>query len=102
MGRVRKHPKNPIIVQDRPWEFGRTGSSGVSYVHDAAQATNPKVTTGVEITGQTALYDADEKIFKLWYLPWAWENQLRPWCYAVSRDGVAWEKPDLGLYEFQG
>jgi hypothetical protein len=69
---------------------------------NAAQATNPKVTTGVEITGQTALYDADEKIFKMWYLPWAWENQLRPWCYAVSTDGVAWEKPDLGLYEFQG
>ena len=82
MGRVRKHPKNPIIVQDRPWEFGRTGSSGVGYVHNAAQATNSKVTTGVEITGQTAIYDPDEKIFKMWYLPWAWENQLRPWCYA--------------------
>jgi hypothetical protein len=100
-GRVRKHPKNPLIVQDRPWEFGRTGSSGSGHVQ-STQRANPKITTGVEITGQTVLYDAEEKIFKLWYLPWAWENQLRPWCYAVSTDGIAWEKPDLGLYEFQG
>src|SRR5262245_29560654 len=56
--RVRKHPKNPLIVQDRPWEFGRTGSSGSGHVQ-SAQAANPKITTGVEITGQTVLYDAE-------------------------------------------
>jgi hypothetical protein len=102
MGRPQKYAGNPILVADRPWEQGKTRSSGTEYVHDGKLATNSLVTSGVEITGQTVLYDQDEKIFKMWYLPWPWDNQLRPWCYAVSSDGYKWEKPNLDLYEFQG
>ena len=57
---------------------------------------------GVEITGQCVLYDEDEKIFKMWYVPYAWQTGLIPLCYAFSHDGFRWEKPQLGLYEFEG
>jgi hypothetical protein len=79
--RPDKHPKNPILRPDRPWETG----------------------LGIQISGQSVLYDSDEKVFKMWYVATRGENDGgRRWCYAVSHDGVAWEKPELGLYEFQG
>ena len=48
------------------------------------------------------LYDEEERIFKMWYVPWAWEDRRRPWCYATSTDGFHWEKPDLGVVEYSG
>ena len=30
---------------------------------------------GVEIVGQTVLYDQEEGLFKMWYVPWAWEDR---------------------------
>ena len=66
---VVKHPGNPLIVSDRPWE-------GVDvYVYG------------------TVLYDETEQVFKMWYTSW------RPGivCYAVSKDGVRWEKPMLDI-----
>ncbi len=38
-------------------------------------------------------YDEKEKIFKMWYEA-GW---LRHSCYATSRDGIHWERPDLGI-----
>src|SRR5213594_1402193 len=39
----------------------------------------------------------------MWYVATGGEHDTgRCWCYAVSSDGTTWEKPDLGLYEFQG
>ena len=38
----------------------------------------------------------------MWYLPWGFRDGSRLWCYTVSRDGYDWEKPELGIYEFQG
>jgi len=66
---VVKHADNPLIVSDRPWE-------GV-YVY---------------LYG-TVLYDEAEKVYKMWYTSW------RPGivCYAVSKDGVRWEKPMLDI-----
>ena len=66
---VAKHPENPLIVSDHPWE-------GVD----------------VYLYG-TVLYDEAEKVYKMWYTSW------RPSivCYAVSGDGVRWEKPMLDI-----
>jgi len=90
MGCPEKHPKNPLMVADRPWE--RENSSAVR-----------SPLAGIEITGQTVIYDDEDRVFKMWYSPHAFfEGKLRPWCYAVSRDGYNWEKPDLGIYPFKG
>ncbi len=40
-------------------------------------------------------YDEDEKIFKMWYEA-GW---LRHMAYATSKDGIRWERPNLGIRE---
>ena len=84
--RPHKHPGNPILEPDRPWEQGTRGGR----------------TAGMQIAGQAALYDEEERLFKMWYLAAAMSEPFRPWCYAVSEDGYTWRKPELGLYEFEG
>jgi hypothetical protein len=76
--------RNPIIRKDRDWE----GHGPYLY--------------------GTVLYDAKDKLFKCWYTV-AHEDAFRKnergsymTCYAVSRDGYAWRKPELGLVEWNG
>ncbi|MFH1699302.1 MAG: FlgD immunoglobulin-like domain containing protein [Candidatus Zixiibacteriota bacterium] len=44
----------------------------------------------------------DGGIYKMWYGSWDWPNQTRRICYATSTDGVTWDRPNLGLVEYQG
>lgn len=70
---ARKHPMNPLLKADRPWEGWRINLYG------------------------TVLFDAEEKVFKMWYV-----GDTSEWFphfathYATSRDGVHWEKPLIG------
>ena len=90
MGRPRKYPQNPVLTADKPWEK-----------HNPRAGKLPA--DGVQISGQAVLYDQEEKIFKMWYNPWSFfPSRLRPWCYAISKDGYRWEKPELGIYSYQG
>ena len=76
---AERHANNPIVKADKPWEGWR-----------------------LEIYGNV-IYDEEEKIFKMWYNPWSFfPSRLRPWCYAISKDGYRWEKPELGIYSYQG
>lgn len=74
----KKHPANPLIKADQPWEGWR-----------------------VQIFG-SVLYDEQEQIFKMWYLQeedrdhrqyFAEDNVT---CYATSTDGIHWQKPLVG------
>lgn len=53
------------------------------------------------------LYDADEKLFKMWYVVCAqdkdsyWEGGRRT-AYATSKDGINWEKPIMNMVEVNG
>lgn len=95
--RPHKYEKNPVLVPDRPWEK-----------EEAKIVPGFTTFSGLVITGQTVIYDEEEKIFKMWYMPHVvWKGGdpqwgRRPWCYATSRDGYNWEKPNLGLYEYEG
>ncbi len=71
-----KHPKNPLMVPDKPWET-RIGFSSV-------------------------MYDREEGSFKMWYGakykgkkgnndPKVSEQYI---CYATSADGITWQKPN--------
>ncbi len=90
MNQATKHPSNPVLKQDRPWE-------------------------GNLIQTGTVVWDEDDQLFKMWYVTAQFvvgtdsrgrimdvpeEKTLH--AYAVSRDGVAWEKPDLGFVDFRG
>ena len=78
VGRVfhqaRKYPE-PVLRADRPWEE-----------------------SGAVLYG-TVL--RREGRFQMWYLAWTRKSPCKV-CYAESVDGVNWEKPSLGLYEFDG
>jgi hypothetical protein len=71
----------PVLVADKPWEAQGIGGYN------------------------TVIREGDGR-FKLWYaaqmksgLPQEGAVRL---CYAESRDGITWHKPDLGLVTFQG
>ena len=84
-----KKLEQPVVVPDQPWEGNRI------YIYG------------------TVHYDADAQQFRMWYLtrvgrghqhraPGLRERQGDMILYATSADGVNWEKPELGLHEFDG
>lgn len=86
-----RYPGSPLIEADRPWEQGGAGTY---------------------LFGGTVLFDEEAKIFKMWYrtdkivkLPHGgYEIPEGGYsaCYAVSKDGLNWEKPVLGLVDYEG
>jgi len=97
LGSVVKDPHSPLFVEDKPWEVR----------FDNLYAN--------------VLFDQDERRYKCWYNPFiiceATSNTPRaeraslPYrpgkremglCYATSKDGIAWEKPKLGIFDFDG
>src|SRR6476661_10378465 len=62
---AKKHPKNPLVVADRPWEGWRVSLFG------------------------TVLYDEEERLFKMWYIGDLTAYFPRyPIFYATSKDGI--------------
>ena len=97
LGTVQKHKSNPLFVEDKPWEIRFDNLYG------------------------NVMYDPEEKIYKCWYSPFIVDlsatgltleqrqKKYRPGpgremgiCYATSQDGIRWEKPELGLVEYEG
>ena len=98
LGNVRKSESNPLFEEDKPWEQR----------FDNLYAN--------------IIYDEEDQIYKCWYSPFiqdisAKEMTVEQWketkyrpphnremaiCYATSKDGITWDKPELGLVEFEG
>lgn len=98
LGQVTKHPANPLMREDKPWE--------VRYDNVYANV----------------LYDKDEDVFKCFYSPFIIdeatsgtppaERHIKKYhvtpsremglCYACSKDGIHWTKPELGIIELNG
>ena len=64
----------PVLAPEKPWE-----SRGCS---------NPTVML-------------DEGVYKMWYSANGEDGTPRD-CYATSTDGIHWERPNLGLMDYQG
>ena len=77
--RADYYPHNPILIPDKPWEM-ETASAG----HEAISAM--PFSDGV-------WFDPQDNLFKMWYMG----GYVKSTCYAVSRDGIAWEKPELDV-----
>ena len=74
----KRHPLNPVLKSELPWERGGWWMCG------------------------TVLWDRENQHFKMWYFgggPPNWERYI---CYAQSADGIHWEKPSLGVYDVKG
>lgn len=44
----------------------------------------------------------DDDRYRMYYLGWAFKKNPPVVCYAESRDGLVWHKPELGICEFNG
>lgn len=89
-----RHVKNPIVRPDRPWDTVRTQLHG------------------------SIIYRPDLRLYQMWYLAWAGNDNhdfesvrlngkgvnsnASLVGYATSKDGVNWEKPNLGQVDFNG
>jgi hypothetical protein len=79
-----RHPANPVLTGTEPWEKWL-----------------------VEVDGRPALYDEETGEFRLWYLA-PLSDKAAPTgtrykvCYATSKDGVRWNRPNLGQVEWAG
>ena len=91
----RKEP-HPVMAPEMPWE---------------AAGVQPE---------NGLFFDAEERVFKLWYrVTVEGRGVAEPQsgvetseqtsgdkrvflCYAISRDGLRWERPNLGRFEFRG
>jgi hypothetical protein len=102
LGEVQKHEANPLFGEDKPWE--------------------PRF----DNLYANVIYDEEDELYKCWYSPFIVderttstpEDERHPFytpylkkrpnaretgiCYATSKDGLTWEKPELGLVEFEG
>lgn len=101
LGKVIKEVKNPLFVEDKPWEV-------------RFDNLYPNV-----------IFDDQDQVYKCWYNPFivdeattmtppdqrklisygqALKGRFREMgvCYATSKDGIVWNKPDLGLTDFGG
>lgn len=99
-GLVAKDKRNPLFGEDKPWEVRIDNLYG------------------------NILYDREESIYKLWYNPFIvyGRHDTTPRekrattdyvkqpkgdtemgiCYATSKDGFEWDKPELGMVDFRG
>ena len=53
----------------------------------------------------TVIFDEEDGIYKAWYQSYNHGQPLAvrtPFLYATSRDGMKWERPKLGLFEWKG
>ena len=111
VGAVKKHEANPLMKEDKPWE-ARFDNLYPNVVYDEARKLyrcwyNPFIMD--PLAGKTPRERRDldplagktppDQRGKVPYRPYDREFGL---CYAVSRDGLKWTKPELNLVEFQG
>ncbi len=110
---AQKHPNNPLIVSDRPWEGHYLGLSRVYYDEEEGvfkmwyRSNNDfKVKKGASITDYKWTDEGvvREKVWSAESYSFVGNSNGDVWltCFATSRDGVIWEKPSLGKVEFNG
>ena len=74
-----KSPANPVIVQTEPWEA-----------------------EGPYLWGNRLIRNPDTGQYQLWYTGYRRADNHYRWGYAVSDDGINWEKPPLFRETFDG
>ena len=90
--RPTRYEHNPILRADMPWEQGGNG---------------------VYLYGGTVMFDEEDGVFKMWYRTASVDMEVSGGksaevqgaykaCYAVSEDGLRWERQPLGLVEYGG
>lgn len=76
---ARYHPACPVLKPDKPWE-------------STSKTESPDRPIAM-VFSDGVWYDPADKLFKMWYMA----GPCSSTCYAISRDGIAWEKPSLDV-----
>jgi len=69
------HPATPVLKPDKPWELAGRGAFAAPF------------SDGV-------WFDPQDRTFKMWYYA---GHSVGATCYAISKDGQHWEKPQLDV-----
>ena len=69
---VNKYSNNPIVQADRSWENRMTVPQG------------------------SVIFDSEDQIYKMWYTTDI-QSKGKGLAYAISEDGVNWEKPEMDI-----
>ena len=77
---------NPVLKPEKPWEQGRAVPQQRGDVGGSYPMAGP-FSDGV-------WYDPKDSLFKMWYLAGSYPRET---CYATSRDGIQWDKPELDV-----
>lgn len=72
-----KHSANPVMSRTQAWEGA-----------------------GPYCWGSRLMQDDVSGLLRLWYIAYHYEGNFYRWGYATSRDGLHWEKPNLGVERF--
>jgi len=98
------HDRNQVLLDD---DHLVAAADGIEYVlpkpekHGENPVFRPQSDWEGTLGYVAAMYDPEEELFKTWYQSRC-EDGIPRSCYAVSTDGVHWDKPELGLHEFAG
>ncbi|NLS79423.1 MAG: hypothetical protein GXY76_19410 [Chloroflexi bacterium] len=100
IGEVRKSVHNPLFAEDRPWEV-RFDNLYPNVVRNSSDGSYQCWYTLFIVDERTtnAPPSARASLNYMAVQPNARETGV---CYAFSRDGIVWEKPELGLSGFEG
>lgn len=107
VGSVRKHPANPLFVEDKPWEV-RFDNLYANVIFDdeanlykcwyspfvidkAVETTSPEQRTTI------GYGDAMQALVKAG----KWQREMGV-CYATSQDGLNWTKPEMNVRLWKG
>ena len=77
------HPANPILRPTAQWEK----------YDEYAERTKTRSNPAAMVFSDGVFYDPDDRLFKMWYMGGYSQNT----CYAVSHDGIHWDKPALDI-----
>ena len=75
MHTAEKHRDNPVLLPDRRWEGG------------------------MAVINNSIIYDTESELFRMWY--WGNPGNGLESCVASSVDGLRWEKPPVGIREYE-
>lgn len=97
LGQISKHPSNPLMVEDQPWEQ-RFDNLYPNIVFDPQDGTF-RSWHGTLVIDHSARGKSPEERKQRYRPPKDRETSL---CYAESQDGLHWKKPTLGFIEYEG
>ena len=77
------HPANPVLRPNTRWEK----------YDEYAERTKTRSNPAAMVFSDGVFFDPKDRLFKMWYMGGYSQNT----CYAVSHDGINWDKPALDV-----